>query len=91
MESTLATGPSAQELKSPFNDSFRTFFYFFFVIISTIGFTGIGIIFLYNLFKCFKRQWILRQRRDRAIRIRREAIEMGRVLRARADLEVPVG
>lgn len=79
----------AAAVKAPANDSFRTFFYYLFMIISLTGFIAIAFLVMYTILKWIKKEYRIRRRRDRNARIRRDAIELARVLRARADLEVP--
>ena len=80
---------NALAIKAPANDSFRTFFYYLFMIISFTGIISVAMIVLYTVMMWIRRQWQRSRRRDRIARIRQEAIELGRVLRARAELEVP--
>ena len=70
-------------VKAPKESSVKTYFSNMFMLMSIIALTAIAFVVFYNVIKWIKRQWRLRLRRERNALIRREAIILRRLARAR--------
>ena len=75
-------------LIAPKDNGLQTLFFYLFMMTTLIGSFVISIIVLYLTGMWIQRQLRLRRRRNINARIRKEAIELGRLGRIRADLLV---